>query len=419
MFLPEMSDDLTIKGTFAAQDGSPIVNAAVHKVFIGAPPRNCGTSFDLEKCVFARTNHNGEFEIELYDLNEKFTEQHYRAEAWKRGGFFIIAIKDARTIGCTVASGEECAKGPIQLTALPGFDIEGKVVDENDQAIAGAKVEVNTYCTYVGCGPRPKEVINFSLYRSTEDDQEPRERLTELTTYTNAEGIFHIPNVPSIPVGIDLKISHPGFVVLEPNFRSQHGRALLRMQPEAIIQTEVTLISGEPAAGFQLALEGWPDEWNHCTHRRETTDEMGRCQFSGLSAGSYTIRFYGAPDKTWALPAIVVPNLQKGEGREIKTTAVPGTILWGHVFESESKSPVQHVGVWFDSEAYPRTGSSIQSAYTDEKGRFEFDYAIAPGPLNIRFLFEHCGKYIRKNYKIEVGKGPRQEVNFYLPIKGD
>jgi hypothetical protein len=39
-------EDLILSGRFEHQDGSPIPKAAIHHVFLGDPPSNCGTCFD-------------------------------------------------------------------------------------------------------------------------------------------------------------------------------------------------------------------------------------------------------------------------------------------------------------------------------------------------------------------------------------
>src|SRR5438477_3422317 len=54
--------DLVIRGWFEHEDGSPVSGAAVHHVFLGDPPSNCGTYFDLE-IALCHTDTTGQFRL--------------------------------------------------------------------------------------------------------------------------------------------------------------------------------------------------------------------------------------------------------------------------------------------------------------------------------------------------------------------
>src|SRR5262245_56228282 len=115
---------LTIRGMFLDQDGRAIAGAAVHQVFLGDRPTNCGTKFDLEVAP-EHTNASGEFCIQLSDLDEYLC--YWPAGADRRGCFLVVAVKDARTIGCAVASGQELADSPVRLQAVPVVEVRGRV----------------------------------------------------------------------------------------------------------------------------------------------------------------------------------------------------------------------------------------------------------------------------------------------------
>src|SRR2546423_12850513 len=97
-----MTDEntLTIRGILADQNGDPIVGAAVHELFLGDPPTNCGTTFNLEVAP-AHTDPSGEFLIHLSQLDEYLSR--WPARAGRSGCFLIVAVKDAWTIGCAIA----------------------------------------------------------------------------------------------------------------------------------------------------------------------------------------------------------------------------------------------------------------------------------------------------------------------------
>jgi hypothetical protein len=79
----EQSVDLIIRGQFERPDGSPIPGAAVHKVFLGDPPSNVGTRFDLEQGS-AITDANGNFSITLQSLDQKLACEG-PSGTWKQG----------------------------------------------------------------------------------------------------------------------------------------------------------------------------------------------------------------------------------------------------------------------------------------------------------------------------------------------
>src|SRR5258707_960548 len=133
---------LTIRGTFEDQDGGPIAGAAVHELFLGDPPTNCGTKFDLEVAP-AHTDTSGEFRIDLSDLDSYL--HRWPVEAGRSGCFLIVAVKDAWTIGCAIASGQELTEAPIHLQAMPLVEMRGKVSDGRGGNIAEATIQVERY----------------------------------------------------------------------------------------------------------------------------------------------------------------------------------------------------------------------------------------------------------------------------------
>jgi hypothetical protein len=58
---------LIIQGCFDRHAGSHIAGAAVHALFLGDPPRDCGTGFDLVRAP-AYTDDSGEFRLTFRDL---------------------------------------------------------------------------------------------------------------------------------------------------------------------------------------------------------------------------------------------------------------------------------------------------------------------------------------------------------------
>jgi hypothetical protein len=403
----EQPDTLVLRGRFERQDGTPIPFAAVHDIFLGDPPSNCGTCFDLEKAQ-AHTNDSGDFRWVLKDLDRGLAQQGPPG-TWKRGCFFVLAVKDARTLGYAIASGEELEASPLNLVALPTTDIRGKVKTESGLPIAGAKVEVYLYLLFVGRGPYPSAPVNFWLSRPI------HRRVTSLTATTGQDGEFVISNAPMVPL-LCLTASHPDFASLETDYYPYQPPLELGLKAGALVRIKVALTDGSPGVGFDFNLEGVPDGANCATHRDGVTDEVGHCEFRALPPGNYTVRYLGGGKEPWAVTAVPVPDLTLGEQRDILVRAVPGSVLCGRVCEGTSKKPIIHAEVRLESESYPETASTFQATYTDSQGKFTFRFPVAPGPLDVCVSAHHQGKRVGKWHQIVVGPEPRTELVFELSL---
>jgi hypothetical protein len=401
-------DDLVIHGSFQDANGVPIVGAAVHERFLGDPPSNIGTCFDLEKAL-AFTEDSGRFRLALSGLDD-LCSRRGPPGVWRRGCFLVIAVKDARTMAFTIATGEELASSPLRLIAIQAVDVRGCVVDEDGVPVVDAKILVTHYF-FVGRGEYPSAAVNFWLYRSSQHD-----RVVDLAATTGADGSFVIQNCPAMPGQLRLAIIHPDFATLETDYYPHQPWMQLEMKAGATVRIAVALPDGTPAAGFRFILEGVPDEENCCTHRDETTDGGGHCEFRSLPPGDYTVRYMGGGPEPWAVRAIVVPRLTKGEQRELKVPAVAGSILCGQVCDATTKAPLLHAEVRFESADYPVTSSTFQAAYTNADGKFAFPYPVVPGPLNLGVSIFHHGSRFGKRHKVTVGTENRTELDFEIAM---
>ena len=103
---------------------------------------------------------------------------------------------------------------------------------------------------------------------------------------------------------------------------------------------------------------------------------------------------------------IEVGPLASGERREIEARAVEGSILCGTVRRAETGAPIEHAWVRYEGAAYPRTGSGLQSAYTDAEGRFATRTALVPGPLTVGVSAMSGGKRAGIRHEVVVGQEP-------------
>jgi hypothetical protein len=407
-------DSLVIRGTFERPDGTSVANAAVHHVFLGDPPSNCGTSFDLEEAP-AHTDATGRFHLALTDLDVRYSLRG-PPRSWRRGCFALVAAKDARTVGFLVASGEELASSPARLLAVPNADIQGAVRTASGSAVGGAAVEVHYYRFFVGRGPCPNAPVNFWLSRPSREPGGFRERLTELDVTTGPDGKFVIANAPMMPGTLSLTVSHPGYATLEAEhypFQPTHSLAL---QAGAVLRLRVALPDGRPAVGLTFNLEGRSEGASREPYREKKTDAGGVCEFRSLPPCGFIARYFGGGEGPWAVPAVRVTPLAEGERREIAVEAVAGSVLCGRVCETGTGEPILQAEVRFEGERYPRTGSTFQACYTDESGEFAYDCPLAPGPLTVYVSAWHQGQRVGRRHTVVIGQEPRTELVFDLPV---
>src|SRR5262245_53139208 len=305
----DSADRLVIRGRFIDQTGNPIAGAAVHECFLGDPPSNCGTCFDLEKAV-AHTDGSGEFLITLSDLDHACSP-YGPPGVWRSGCFLVLAVRDSRTIGYVIASGDELDASPVSLAALPPVDIQGRVADQNDRPVAGGRVNVELFRLFVGRGPYPSAPVNFWLSRPGQGPESWPRKVTELTAVTDAVGYFLIRGAPAL-AKLDLTVEHPDYATLETSYFPYQPTMRLVMQPASSVRIRLQLPDGRPAAGFAFVLEGKPEGSGGYPHRDGVTDEAGVCELGGLPAGSYVVRYYGGAAGPLAVPAISLPGLCAG-----------------------------------------------------------------------------------------------------------
>ena len=64
-----LMDGMIVAGRFERPDHTPVTGAAVHAVFLGDPPANCGTVLDLESAD-VHTDDSGQFRLKFHDPDE-------------------------------------------------------------------------------------------------------------------------------------------------------------------------------------------------------------------------------------------------------------------------------------------------------------------------------------------------------------
>lgn len=416
---------LIIRGCFEDGDGVPIAGAAVCTFFLGAPPRGCGMGFNLKRARMC-TDGSGEFRI-VHEDPDAMLEGFGPPGTWERGGFFVVAIKDGRTLGCAVVGVDELAARPLRLVVLPGVDIRGAVVDEDGRPVAGVEVASGHYYVPVGRSPNPSDLVNFWIAHSEPEPGKVAESLARFSARTDSEGTFLLEGVPAMPGGMALTLSHPDYA--EISCRYEPGRPLppLVMSPGAVVRMRVALLNGAVPRGFRLRLDperargtcgigGVPPlSLFGIIGREAEIDDNGCCEFRGLSPGDYTIRCGEGSDRGWALPAISIKGLGRGECRVVEELAVPGSILHGRVTDEASGRPVEGAEVRFALDHPADEGSGPLVVRTDARGEFVARAAVIPGRFLVTVRTWRGSRPVVRSRRLIVKHEPRTEVNLVLP----
>ena len=365
-------DGVFARGCLVDQNGCPVAGATVDVRFLNLSPHSFFTFVNLDQSA-ARTDATGQFSLPSPQQDDsQVWGLDTRPNYWREGRFLLLATKDHRFVGFTIASGKDLEQESLRISALPTADIEGQVIDETGRPICGVLLAVDRYELDVGpgCDPDSRSHVTFTPFWTDHQSGSLRTSATAINALSDGEGRFVIPQVPVFPGQFHLSATHPDFVVLESKL--SHGRSSIQLPLEvgSRIGLHVRLPDGRPACGFSFRANS----------RDGVTDTAGICEFSSLAAGECYIRFEGEPTREWAVPDILVSELTKGERREIAALAVRGSILCGQVLDAEAKEPGRNLWMKVEGDSYP-VG---QVTHTDINGRFEFAVPIAAGRVDVR-----------------------------------
>ena len=170
---------------------------------------------------------------------------------------------------------------PVRLER--GVSASGRIVDENDKPIAGAKVQVTTQHEDLA----PARADTRTRYNSWL-------AIGANAAVTDAHGRWRINDVPNHPkVELTLLVTHPGYVSDENWGQTQracaittamllNGTATLKLKAGAIVQGRVTDSAGNPVAGA-IVVKG-DDPYFGSTPSEFQTDAEGRFRLPALAS---------------------------------------------------------------------------------------------------------------------------------------
>ncbi len=286
-----------------------------------------------------------------------------------------------------------------------GVSASGRILDENDIPVAGAKVQVSTKDDLRPTRSDPHTVYNSSLAKGAD------------ATITDAEGRWRIENVPNHPKAeLTLLVTHPDHVSDEQWGETQtagaittamllKGTAALKLKAGTIMRGRVTGSAGEPIEGAMVVLGD--DPYSASTPCEFLTDGDGRFQLPAMTPRQTAVTVV-APG--WApqyrsvnvKPGLPAQDFRMERGKPIRLRVVDA---------AGTEVPKAYVSIrgWMGRQAlynhdHPKVRDTKIPRRTDSNGVWEWTWA-PEGPVELEVSAEGFAEQ-----KLEVGGGAPEKT---------
>lgn len=153
-------------------------------------------------------------------------------------------------------------------------------------------------------------------------------------------------------------------------------------------RVRVRVVSGNsPLIGATVSLSGGGVLKNETSEHQQYTDDAGYCEFTNLSAGTYSLRvsklsFFSASETTTIESTLVV---RSGETKVVQSDLAKGGVLTGRLVNAdhEGLTGIPVTALWIDStnpKSYrePSRFESNVTSVSDDRGIFRI-YGLRPG----------------------------------------
>ncbi len=203
----------------------------------------------------------------------------YLFEDLERGTYRLLAT--APGFAPTYSPGffvEQSIVRDVNITMTLGAELSGKVVSKDQQPLSGAKVILH--------GKDFNNQDRFSLFGATLGDPN---NVPETTVTTNAQGVFHLKNVYTGDLQLEIVHSEclPEFVFLHLPEGGRKDVGTISMQPGGEISGTVSGKDGKVLAGSTVYLTR--QGGGQFPSKQAVTDAMGRFHFQGLEPARYDL----------------------------------------------------------------------------------------------------------------------------------
>jgi hypothetical protein len=312
-----------------------------------------------------------------------------------QGHFELWADDDASLVVDSPGYIDMVFHEPDIYTALPESAIEGRVIDQAGNPVAGARV------AYVGLAEPP---LGFP----------------EHATLTDAEGRFRLANVR--PDNYDLMVFRDnlgGSREVSVEFARTHADVeIVTTLSLEWLHAQVVETSGEPVASCLVGL--LPTSDPHAWAYTFWTDEEGRLAAPTLPGASFDINFLQCPSMVGKTP---YDSLISGrpDGEVSRLEVAPGHALRGQVMDANGQPVVDvKVSVHTPEPDLPRPTEPRDprshfmtfrpSATTDAQGWFEIA-GLFPGELEVQVEGRHR---IGPPLRVTVAEQPTTVASFRM-----
>jgi RNA polymerase sigma factor (sigma-70 family) len=338
--------------TVQTTDGAPIPNAQVQvqvEQVSGKSPSRLDHSQSTDPKGIAHMNHPPAQDIERLEVSASHPEFGGRKMSWERRAGDSIPASFTFKLGNSITIG-------------------GRVVDESDMPIAGAKL---TFTRFWSGG---EEIV-----RRGEESY-----FAKRNTTSDAQGLWQVKGVPAdLLHRIGIGASHSDYVGVSDYGRQSDSREQeLRAGTYKVVLRRGSWVAGrvideigDPIAGATVSA----GKYNHQGTQETQTDARGAFGFRNLNPGEVQFSALAKGRKPEIRTVEVKPGMP-----EILFRLAKGQKVWG-IVNSQSGKPIEGVRISLESKTGGVSDTYPLELKSGEDGRFEWDGA-PDEPQNFCFL---------------------------------
>ena len=388
---------ITVRGVAVDPEGRPLTGAAVYlRAKIGGQFYSMGLDHNRDVLARTTTDDQGSFAFNRIAIPPRLVEA---IEMLIRGdsGAEVVAIASGRSLAWANVLGLSPA-APLKLVLPPQTQVEGRVTDENGDALAGVQIRL------LGFTKATNDIDSF--FQAPGDLSFSLSQI-RVDTQSGNDGTFSLPSVPHdyrVTASIEKEGRRREYVVLdtgqtggreEVKFRGG-GAAVkpllrsplqLKLLPQDELVVRVIDHLGQPVTTGTIQITdsqrrsaGW-----------KAVNEQGRARVVRAAAGKYIANFIGDPISP-RLGSAILGEVADGKTSPIEIRLPEQHWLSGQVVDADTGAGIcgayLHYILPSENREAP-SASANSSAVSGQDGTFRIPVAVGKG--QITFLHEVHG----------------------------
>ncbi|MCA9076364.1 MAG: carboxypeptidase regulatory-like domain-containing protein [Planctomycetaceae bacterium] len=304
----------------------------------------------------------------------------------------------------------------MEITLRTSSPFVGRIIDDQGNRIAGAKVGVEYY--KISTGPDTSERHYFPP-----GDMLPHKLRPYVRTETNTQGEFRFDHLPD-QTRAHFVVSRPGIAFLRTVMSSGHRDkvftgtvdqpAIIEVEREGVIEGRVvTSLEGVSVQGLKIRLQCGLELLTAdgsgvvpLTLQPDTmTDREGRFRFDGLAAGRANIILVDHEAcPPWTYHAICNISIREGETTPAEIELISGTLVEGQVVDPYGQ-PLPDVQVSLTGFHRPKIGNDLLLTTTGPDGKYRF--RLPSGSGSVFAVGRHMNAKRGDVARLEIDSGER------------